>query len=135
MKYTINSKTINIPDAEIKSLMSHHSLTQDDAIQLWLEDEGYLDNEEVEALTATAKQNRITATIHQAKATSKEAATPRKPRTSKVSDEKTQIFAALSDFLAQNYSIDIVKDNKLIEIELNGKKFKLDLIETRQKKN
>ena len=58
----------------------------------------------------------------------------RKPKTIKVSDEKTQIFNDLLRFLTENYDFSVLKDNKLIEISYNGKKFKLDLIETRQKK-
>lgn len=60
--------------------------------------------------------------------------TERKPKTIKVSDEKTQIFNDLLRFLTENYDFLVLKDNKLIEISYNGKKFKLDLIETRQKK-
>ena len=60
--------------------------------------------------------------------------TERKPKTIKVSDEKTQIFNDLFSFLTENYDFSVLKDNKLIEISYNGKKFKLDLIETRQKK-
>ena len=60
--------------------------------------------------------------------------TERKPKTIKVSDEKTQIFNDLLRFLTENYDFSVLKNNKLIEISYNGKKFKLDLIETRQKK-
>ena len=60
--------------------------------------------------------------------------TERKPKTIKVSDEKTQIFNDLLRFLTENYDFSVLKDNKLIEISYNEKKFKLDLIETRQKK-
>ena len=60
--------------------------------------------------------------------------TERKPKTIKVSDEKTQIFNDLLRFLTENYDFSVLKDNKLIEISYNGKKFKLDLIETRQNK-
>ena len=60
--------------------------------------------------------------------------TERKPKVIKVSDEKTQIFNDLLRFLTENYDFSVLKDNKLIEISYNGKKFKLDLIETRQKK-
>ena len=60
--------------------------------------------------------------------------TERKPKTIKVSDEKTQIFNDLLRFLTENYDFSVLKDNKLIEISYNGKKFKLDLRQTRQKK-
>lgn len=60
--------------------------------------------------------------------------TNKKPKTVKISNEKAQIFKDLCEFLTDFYKFEVVKDNKLIEIELNGKKFKLDLIETREKK-
>ena len=60
--------------------------------------------------------------------------TERKPKIIKVSDEKTQIFNDLLRFLTEKYDFSVLKDNKLIEISYNGKKFKIDLIETRQKK-
>ena len=60
--------------------------------------------------------------------------TERKPKIIKVSDEKTQIFNDLLRFLTEKYDFSVLKDNKLIKISYNGKKFKLDLIETRQKK-
>ena len=60
--------------------------------------------------------------------------TERKPKTIKVSDEKTQIFNDLLSFLTENYDFSVLKDNKLIEISYNGKRFKLDLIEPSQKK-
>ena len=60
--------------------------------------------------------------------------TERKPKTIKVSDEKTQIFNDLLSFLTENYDFSVLKDNKLIEISYNGKKCKVDLIESGQKK-
>lgn len=57
----------------------------------------------------------------------------KKEKIVKVSDEKSQIFNDLYEFLSEKYSIQVKKENKLLEINLNGKNFKLDLIETRQK--
>ena len=68
MLYTLGNKKIRIPDADIEHSMKTLKLTQEKAIQMWLEDEGYLDNAEQEALEQKAKDNRITATIHQAQA-------------------------------------------------------------------
>lgn len=58
----------------------------------------------------------------------------KKPKTVKVSDEKVKIFQDIAAFLQKNYNICVEKDNKLIKISENGKEFKLDLIESRQKK-
>ena len=46
MKYKINEKVITIPDAEIQANMKHLELSQEEAIQVWLEDNEYLENEE-----------------------------------------------------------------------------------------
>ena len=44
-----------------------------------------------------------------------------------------KIFKDIVDFLQKDYNICIEKENKLLKITENGKVFKLDLIETRQK--
>ena len=59
---------------------------------------------------------------------------PRKPKTVKVSNEKQKIFEDIVDFLARDYDISVEIDNKLLIIHENGKEFKLNLSETRQKK-
>ena len=69
MNYVLpTGKNVRIPDGEISKFMSNHGISKEDAIQMWLEDEGYLENEEQEALCQKAKENRITATIHEASA-------------------------------------------------------------------
>ena len=70
---------INIPDSEIEKSMKILDLTKEQAIEMWLEDEGYLDNEEQLELTQKAKENKITATIHSARDVSKPKAN--KPKT------------------------------------------------------
>lgn len=59
---------------------------------------------------------------------------PRKPKTVKISNEKQKIFEDIVDFLARDYDITIEINNKLLIIHENGKEFKLNLSETRQKK-
>ena len=51
----VKNKEVKVPDEEIKNLMDKLELTEQEAIQTWLEDEGYEVNEEVERLTAKAK--------------------------------------------------------------------------------
>lgn len=134
MKYNFNGKTVNIPDVEIEKSMKILGLTKDQAIEMWLEDEGYLDNEEQMELTQKAKENKITATIHSARDTSKPKAS--KPKTVKVSEEKQSLFADILGNLQENYeNVEVLKENKLIQVKLNGKTFKIDLIEQRPPKN
>ena len=59
MTIEVNGKSVHIPDAEIANSMTKLDLSKDEAIQMWLEDNDYCENEEVEILTAKAKENKI----------------------------------------------------------------------------
>ena len=134
MKYTLeNGKVINIPDSEIKAHMKNLDLTEDEAIQLYLEDEGYLDNEELEELDSKAKKVKIQ---HGASATEKTEKKEKKPRIVKISDEKQGLFDNIYHFLVETYggSVDILKENKLLTLKIGEKTFKVDLIEQRPPK-
>ena len=69
-----------------------------------------------------------------ARATEPKAEKEKKQRIAQVSAEKQKIFKDIVNFLQKNYDISVEKDNKLLKITEKGKVFKLDLIETRQKK-
>lgn len=56
MKYNFNGKEINIPDGDIKKLMVSLDIPKDEAIDVWLDDHDYTDNEEAEAMTKKAKE-------------------------------------------------------------------------------
>lgn len=131
MRMTINGKNINIPEAEIESNMKLVD-TREEAIQIWLEDNGYAINEEQEALCKKAKDNRITATIHDAK----DIDTPKKREvTRKENPTKEMIIsevAALLKGLAENVTIE--NTAKIITFTLDGNSYKLDLIQRRAKK-
>lgn len=134
MRYNFNGKMLNIPDKELEKSMKILGMSKEEAIEMWLEDEGYLDNEEQLELTKKAKENKITSTIHEARQADK----PKtgKPKTVKVSDEKQALFADILKNLQKNYeNVEILKENKLIQVKMNGKTFKIDLIEQRPPKN
>lgn len=136
MRYTLeNGKTINISDKDIENKMKLFELTKEEAIQLWLEDNDYLVNEELEELDAKAKKVKID---HEAQST-KPRKKSEKPRTVKVSDAKKEFFSQLSQFLtdfsAENdANCTILKENKLFQVEFGGEIFKLDLIQQRKPK-
>ena len=134
MKYNFNGKQINIPDKEIKKSMELLELTEEEAIEMWLEDEGYLDNEEQIELTQKAKESGILSTIHGAKAENVEKK-EKKPKTVKISEEKQELFKAILENLEENFeNVEVLNPNKLISIKINDKTFKLDLIEQRKPK-
>lgn len=134
MVYNLNGKNIKIPDEDIKRNMEILDLSEDEAIQLYLEDEGYLENEEVAELTKKAKDSGIMSTIHGAKA---EKPRVKVERERKENPTKERIIAEIGKFLCQLDGIsgvNIANIGKIIEFECENKHFKLDLIQKREKK-
>lgn len=130
MNYQLNGKTINIPDAELENSMKILNLSKDEAIQMWLEDEGYAENETVEELTKKAKVNKVS---HDAKSL-----TPRKAvkRERKPDEEKENLIEILTNCLKNaGYDAEIVNKSKIIEFNVGENHYKLDLIKQRAKKN
>ena len=130
MKYDFNGKILNIPDALIEKNMKVLELTKEQAIEMWLEDEGYLENEEVEALTKKAKENK--AVDHGAKADK-----PRKQvkRERKPDVEKEKIIEILANCLKnEGFDAEITNKSKLIEFSVGENHYKLDLVKKRPPK-
>ena len=131
MLYTIdNGKVVTIPDDEIENSMEKLELSRIEAIHLWLEDNDYEENEEQVLLDEKAKKVKIQ---HGASADKEKV---RKERTVKVSDEKQELFHKIySELLTYgNSNVTILKENKLIEVKIGEKVFKIDVIETRNKR-
>lgn len=132
LKYDFNGRMLNIPKAELQKAMVNLGLTQEEAIEMWLEDEGYLENAEQEELCQKAKENKITAAIHKAGHNEKKKT---KPKEKKVSAEKQQLFAEIVENLKKLHeNVEILNENKLIQVKIGGKSFKIDIIEQRQPK-
>lgn len=135
MRYTLeNGKTIVIPDTDLNKYMSSLDLTKEEAIKLWLTDNDYEEDEEQEALDSKAKKIKID---HDAKDISKPKQT--RERTVKVSDEKQTLFNSILTNIdrcvgVERENVRILKENKLIEVKIGEKTFKIDVIETRIKK-
>lgn len=132
MKYTLeNGKVINIPDSAIENNMKVLELTKEQAVDLWLEDNDYQENEEQTALDEKAKAVKIQ---HGAGSTEKRKTA--KERVVKVSDEKQMLFKDLLMGLRVNFpQAEVLKENKLIQVKYGGKTFKIDIIEQRTPKN
>ena len=131
MVVNFNNKKIQIPDTEIEKSMKILEISQEEAIQLWLEDNDYCENEEVENLTKKAKDNK--AVQHSAKSTKPKATTKRER---KPDIEKEDIIHKLAAFLAENgySSVKITNKSKLIEFQIGENHYKLDLIRQRVQK-
>ena len=125
-----NGKVVNIPNSELNRLMTVCK-TKGEAVELWLCDHYYIENEEEKALTEKAKGVKIQ---HKAKAEY----TPKTQRERVVKEDKVKedIIKAIAEILpnldAQNVVIE--KKGKLITFEVGTDKFKLDLIRQRPPK-
>lgn len=129
----LEDKEINIPDEELNGLMKGLGVSKEEAIEIYLTDEGYVNNDEQDELTQKAKENRVTATIHQARAEGKKKRTvERKP-----DPDKENLIEWIAEFLKGNVSVEgleITNIGKIIEFEYNGENYKLDLIRKRKSK-
>ena len=133
MKYNFGNKVLNIPDEEIKNLMDTLELTEEEAIETWLDDNDYTKNEEVEKLTKKAKENGVKIRG--------ESDAPKAKRVveRKANPTKEKIIAILAETLAKQdnlMNIKVTNIGKLIEFTDNeGNSFKLDLVQRRNKKS
>ena len=107
-------------------------LTEEEAIQMYLEDEGYIKNEEVERLTKKAKENKADKIVVRSKVENTRAERP--PKENPV---KEQLIKDLCEFLKENGELEpvtIVNKTKTIDFYVNGRYFSLNLTEHRPKK-
>ena len=133
MTYNLNGKNIRIPDAEIDKNSRLLGITREEAIQMYLEDEGYVENEQteyVEELTKKAKEAKIS---HDAKSEK-----PRKQvkRERKPDEEKENLIEILANALvAEGFEAKVTNKSKIIEFNVGDNHYKLDLIKQRPPKN
>ena len=130
MLYNFNGKNIKIPDSEIENNCRILGITKEEAIQMYLEDEGYLDNPYVEELTQKAKEAKIS---HDARSEK-----PRKQvkRERKPDEEKENLIEILANALtAEDIKVKITNKSKIIEFNVGENHYKLDLIKQRPPKN
>ena len=133
MTYNLNGKNIRIPDAEIDKNSRLLGITREEAIQMYLEDEGYVKNEQteyVEELTKKAKEAKIS---HDAKSEK-----PRKQtkRERKPDEEKENLIEILANALvAEGFETKVTNKSKIIEFNVGDNHYKLDLIKQRPPKN
>ena len=134
MTYTLsNGKAVRIPDKEIEKNMKILEISKDEAILLYLEDEGYIENAEQEALCKKAKENVKVSTLVKARADVKPKT--QKERVKKDDPTKEMIIAEIAGFLptiAEN--IQVVDNRKIITFCIGEDTYKIDLTRTRKPK-
>lgn len=134
MRYTLKTgKVIVIPDAEIKQNMTALDVSEAEAVEIWLEDNEYEINEEQAALDEKAKKEKVG--VEAGKGQRKKI----EHRTVKISDEKKAVFDTILENLDRcelinRENVSILKENKLIQVKIGEKVFKIDVIEQRPPK-
>jgi len=125
----LNGKTFVIPNEEISNLQTKLKISRPEAADVWLTDHGYTKNEIQELLNAKAGK------VAKDKVTTEKSKAPRKPRTVKISDEKQLLFKFILNELRENFqNVDILTENKLIEVKIDEKTFKINISENRKAK-
>lgn len=138
MKHTLtNGRIINIPDKDLENLQKILEISKDEAIHTWLVDNDYEIDETVEELTEKAKKNKVTNSIHGAKAT-KSGTKSTKPREKKENPLKRDIirmiFETLSDERSGLECVTISNAEKYIDFSVDGVEFTVNLVQHRAKK-
>ncbi len=126
MKYNFNGKVLNIPDAEIEKNMKALEISRDEAIEMWLDDNDYIENEEAEALTEKAKVIKRYETSDK----------PRKKVTKerKVDEEKKHLINILVTALGDEVRNISVKNEAEISFLCNENSYTIKLVKHRPPK-
>lgn len=133
MTITVNGKAVRINEQEVEKIAAGLGISKQEAVQVWLEDNEYIENAEQVQLDTKAKSNRITATIHQAKAINTKKT--QRERVLKDDPTKENLIKCIKVLLEGKgcEKVEIVNKTKLISFTLGGETFKLDLIRQRNK--
>ena len=126
MKYNFNGKEINIPDAEIQHNMKALGISEEEAIDMWLDDNDYTENEVVEELTKKAKSVKRY----------EQAEKPRKKtvKERKVDEEKKHLINILVTSLNGEVSNISVKNEAEISFICNENSYTIKLVKHRPPK-
>lgn len=126
MKYNFNGKEINIPDAEIQHNMKALGISEKEAIDMWLDDNDYTENEVVEELTKKAKTVKR---YEQADKPRKKVAKERK-----VDEEKKNLINILVTALGNEVNNISVKNEAEISFICNENSYTIKLVKHRPPK-
>ena len=131
-----NGKVVKAMTSYLENMCNILNMDMDEAVLTWLEDEGYLENEEQEELCAAAKENKSLAAARKG---IRDGAKEKKKvvRTVKENPTKEMIIATIFKSIeALDGATDIVVENKgkLITFNMAGESFKIDLVQKRKPK-
>ena len=128
-----NGKKYFMEVAKVDNLQKQLKISEFEAIEMWLEDNGYLVNEEQNALDMKAKGNKVKL----ATSTEKPKAKTQKERVVKSNPDKEYIVGVIAEFLEEivgKDNVNIENKAKLITFNYKGEDYKLDLVQKRKSK-
>lgn len=128
-----NGKKYFMEVAKVDSIQKQLKISEFEAIEMWLEDNGYLVNEEQNALDMKAKGNKVKLTA----STEKPKAKTQKERVVKSNPDKEYIVGVVAEFLEEivgKDNVNIENKAKLITFNYKGEDYKLDLVQKRKSK-
>lgn len=139
MRVEINGIKKNVPDVDVQRIMQGLQVSQAEAIQIWMEDEGILVNNEQEQLEQKAKDSGVMRTIHGAisqKVVDKRMNdTPTAKKTVKDNPDKRQIITDIAELLTNmGANVNIENPTKVVTFIYKNNPYKIDLTATRKKK-
>lgn len=131
-----NGKVVKAMTSYLENMVKNLDIDMDEAVLTWLEDEGYLVNEEQEELVQKSKENKSLAAARKGV---RDGAKEKKKvvRTVKENPVKEEIILNLVEKLNSIEKVsEIVIENKskIITFKVGDREFKLDLIEKRKPK-
>ena len=128
-----NGKKYFMEVAKVDNLQKQLKISEFEAIEMWLEDNGYLVNKEQNALDMKAKGNKVKL----ATSIEKPKAKTQRERTQKEQPEKEYIVGIIAEFLEDITDIsnlNVENKAKLITFDYKGASYKLDLVQKRPPK-
>lgn len=125
-----NGKVVKVATDWVNKSMKALNTDIEDVLLMWLEDNDYLENEELEELDKKAKANKPKQVV-KSSTERKKVVRERKPNPTKENIIKV-VANALQDIATD---INIENVGKIITFKVDNKEFKLDLIEKRVKKD
>lgn len=125
MRYQLTpEKGINIPDETIKKYQEFFDMDEQDAIQLFLEEEGYAENNELEKLEKKAENIQPV----KARKSAPKKEVDRKSKDKNENTPKKRIMNSLIEVLnSVGENIEIINPEKLVQFDFEGLRYEIDL--------
>lgn len=125
-----NGKNVKVAKKWVDTACQKLDIDIDTALEMWLEDNDYLENQEQNELDKKAKENKIKLGATE-KTERKKVVRERKPN-----PDKEYLVGCVAEYLESLDATDIKVENvgKIITFSYKNKQFKFDLTEKRTKK-